>query len=635
MLEGSSGSAKRVETRPGVVIRFAGDSGDGMQVTGLQFTTESALAGNDLATLPDFPAEIRAPAGTLAGVSAFQLNFAAEHVFTPGDDLDVLVAMNPAALRMNLDDLRPGGILIVDREAFNDANLRKAGYDRNPIEDGSLERWQLFPVDITKLTTTALKGLGLSAREEFRCRNFFCLGVTSWLFHRPIEPTEAWIEAKFRKNPKVIEANRRVLRAGLAFAENAELLAVSYQVAPAAIPPGTYRNITGNTATALGLVAAASKAGLSIFLGSYPITPASDVLHELATLKQFGVVTFQAEDEIAGIGSALGASFGGAIGVTTTSGPGMDLKAETLGLALAVELPLIVCDIQRAGPSTGMPTKTEQADLLMALYGRHGEAPVPILAPSTPADCFSIAFEAVRIAIKYMTPVIILSDGYLANGAEPWLIPDPETLPAIPVAFRTDPQGFFPYVRDEETLSRPWVRPGTPGLEHRIGGLAKEAVTGNVSYAPLNHEQMVRLRARKVAGIQREIPATSVFGPADPDLLVVGWGSTFGSIRQAVTDLQTAGHRVSHLHLRHLNPLPADLGDILRRARHVLVPEINLGQLVRVLRAEFLVPAIGYQKIQGRPFKVSELVARCTRLLAGDEAEQESQQEESPREVQS
>jgi 2-oxoglutarate/2-oxoacid ferredoxin oxidoreductase subunit alpha len=635
MLEGSSGSAKRVETRPGVVIRFAGDSGDGMQVTGLQFTTESALAGNDLATLPDFPAEIRAPAGTLAGVSAFQLNFAAEHVFTPGDDLDVLVAMNPAALRMNLDDLRPGGILIVDREAFNDANLRKAGYDRNPIEDGSLERWQLFPVDITKLTTTALKGLGLSAREEFRCRNFFCLGVTSWLFHRPIEPTEAWIEAKFRKNPKVIEANRRVLRAGLAFAENAELLAVSYQVAPAAIPPGTYRNITGNTATALGLVAAASKAGLSIFLGSYPITPASDVLHELATLKQFGVVTFQAEDEIAGIGSALGASFGGAIGVTTTSGPGMDLKAETLGLALAVELPLIVCDIQRAGPSTGMPTKTEQADLLMALYGRHGEAPVPILAPSTPADCFSIAFEAVRIAIKYMTPVIILSDGYLANGAEPWLIPDPETLPAIPVAFRTDPQGFFPYVRDEETLSRPWVRPGTPGLEHRIGGLAKEAVTGNVSYAPLNHEQMVRLRARKVAGIQRDIPATAVFGPADPDLLLVGWGGTFGSIRQAVTDLQTAGHRVSHLHLRHLNPLPADLGDILRRARRVLVPEINLGQLVRVLRAEFLVPAIGYQKIQGRPFKVSELVARCTRLLVGDEAEQESQQEESPKEVQS
>src|SRR5262245_14162782 len=621
MPEGSSSPAKRVESRPGVIIRFAGDSGDGMQVTGLQFTTESARAGNDLATLPDFPAEIRAPAGTLAGVSAFQLNFAAEPVFTPGDDLDVLVAMNPAALRMNLDDLRSGGILIVDREAFSDANLRKAGYDRNPLDDGSLERWQLFPVDITKLTTASLKGLGLSAREEFRCRNFFCLGITSWLFHRPIEPTEAWIEGKFRKSPKLVEANRRALRAGLAYAENAELLAVSYEVRPATIPAGTYRNITGNTATALGLVAAARKAGLPLFLGSYPITPASDVLHELAALKQFDVCTFQAEDEIAGIGSALGAAFGGAIGVTTTSGPGMDLKAETLGLALAVELPLIICDIQRAGPSTGMPTKTEQADLLMALYGRHGEAPVPILAPCTPADCFTIAFEAVRIAIRYMTPVIILSDGYLANGAEPWLIPDADALPAIPVSFRTDAQGFFPYLRDDETLSRPWVRPGTPGLEHRIGGLAKEAVTGHVSDAPLNHEQMVRLRARKVAGVTREIPPTEVFGPADPDLLVVAWGGTFGAVRQAVTDLQAAGHRVAHVHLRYLNPLPADLGDVLRRARRVLVPEINLGQLVRVLRAEYLVPAIGFNKIQGRPFKVSELVSRCTRLLAGDAGE--------------
>jgi 2-oxoglutarate/2-oxoacid ferredoxin oxidoreductase subunit alpha len=620
MAEGSSRPAKRVESRPGVVIRFAGDSGDGMQVTGLQFTTESALAGNDLATLPDFPAEIRAPAGTLAGVSAFQLNFAAEPVFTPGDDLDVLIAMNPAALRMNLDDLRPGGILMVDREAFTDANLRKAGYERSPLDDGSLDRWQLFPVEITKLTTASLKGLGLSSREEFRCRNFFCLGITSWLFHRPIEPTEAWVEAKFKKNPKLVEANRRALRAGLAFAENAELLAVSYEVRPAAIPAGTYRNITGNTATALGLVAAARKAGLPLFLGSYPITPASDVLHELAALKQFDVCTFQAEDEIAGVGSALGAAFGGAIGVTSTSGPGMDLKAETLGLALAVELPLIVCDIQRAGPSTGMPTKTEQADLLMALYGRHGEAPVPVLAPCTPADCFTIAFEAVRIAIRYMTPVIILSDGYLANGAEPWLIPDPATLADIPVTFRTDPQGFFPYVRDEETLSRPWVRPGTPGLEHRIGGLAKESVTGNVSYAPLNHEQMVRLRARKVAGITREIAPTGVFGPPDADLLVVGWGSTFGALRQAVTQLQAAGHRVAHVHLRHMNPLPADLGAILGRARRVLVPEINLGQLVRVLRAEYLVPAVGFQKIQGRPFKVSELVSRCTRLLAGDDA---------------
>ena len=621
MSEGSV-PAKRLETREGIVIRFAGDSGDGMQVTGLQFTTESALAGNDLATLPDFPAEIRAPAGTLAGVSAFQLHFAAERIFTPGDDVDVLVAMNPAALKMNLDDLRPGGILIVDREAFSDANLRKADYDRNPLDDGSLSRWQLFQVDVTKLTTGSLKGLGLSAREEFRCRNFFCLGLTSWLYHRPTEPTEAWIEDKFKKNPKVIEANKRALRAGWNYAETTEMLAVSYEVRPAAIPPGMYRNVTGNTATALGLVAGAHKARLPIFLGSYPITPASDVLHELAALKQFDVYTFQAEDEIAGVGAALGAAFGGAIGITTTSGPGMDLKAETIGLALAVELPLIVVDIQRAGPSTGMPTKTEQTDLLMALYGRHGEAPVAIVAPCTPADCFAVAFEAVRLAIRYMTPVIVLSDGYLANGAEPWLIPDPRNLPDIPVTFRTDPQGFFPYVRDQETLSRPWVRPGTPGLEHRIGGLAKEAVTGNVSYAPLNHEQMVRLRARKIAGMTREIPPTQIFGPEDPDLLIVGWGSTYGAIRQTVTDLQAAGQRAAHVHLRHLNPLPADLGGILARARHVLVPEINLGQLVRVLRAEYLVPAVGYQKIQGRPFKVSELTARSLRLLAGDEAQE-------------
>jgi 2-oxoglutarate ferredoxin oxidoreductase subunit alpha len=593
-----------------------------MQVTGLQFTTESALAGNDLATLPDFPAEIRAPAGTLAGVSAFQLHFAAERIFTPGDDVDVLVAMNPAALKMNLDDLRPGGILVVDREAFSDANLRKAGYDHNPLDDGSLSRWQLFQVDITKLTTGSLKGLGLSAREEFRCRNFFCLGLTSWLYHRPIEPTEAWVEDKFKKNPKLIEANKRALRAGWNYAETTEMLAVSYEVRPAAIPPGMYRNVTGNTATALGLVAGAHKARLPIFLGSYPITPASDVLHELAALKQFDIYTFQAEDEIAGVGAALGAAFGGSIGITTTSGPGMDLKAETIGLALAVELPLIVVDIQRAGPSTGMPTKTEQADLLMALYGRHGEAPVAILAPCTPADCFAVAFEAVRLAIRYMTPVIVLSDGYLANGAEPWLIPDPSTLPDIPATFRTDPQGFFPYVRDQETLSRPWVRPGTPGLEHRIGGLAKEAVTGNVSYAPLNHEQMVRLRARKIAGMTREIPPTQIFGSEDPDLLIVGWGSTYGAIRQTVTDLQAAGQRAAHVHLRHLNPLPADLGGILARARHVLVPEINLGQLVRVLRAEYLVPAVGYQKIQGRPFKVSELTARSLRLLGGDEVQE-------------
>ena len=621
MADGVATLAKPVEERDAVVIRFAGDSGDGMQVTGMQFTTGSALAGNDLATLPDFPAEIRAPAGTLAGVSAFQLNFSSLPVFTPGDDLDVLVAMNPAALKTNLEDLQAGGILIVDRESFHEQNLKKAGYDHNPLTDGSLARYQLFQIDVTKLTSAALQDLGLSARSVFRCRNFFCLGVTSWLYHRPIEPAEHWIRDKFRKTPELVEANVRALRAGHHFSENAELFAVSYSVKPAVIPPGRYRNITGNTATALGFVAAAHKAKRPLFLGSYPITPASDVLHELSTLKQFDVYTFQAEDEIAGVGAALGAAFGGAIAITTTSGPGMNLKAETIGLALAVELPLVITDIQRAGPSTGMPTKTEQADLLMAMYGRHGEAPVPVLAAATPADCFTMAYEAVRIAVKYMTPVILLSDGFLANGAEPWPIPDPDTLPDVPVTFRTDPGGFFPYVRDEESLSRPWVIPGTPGLEHRIGGLEKEYLTGNVSYAPTNHEQMMRVRARKVAGIVREIPPTEVFGPADGELLLVGWGGTYGSIRQATSQLQAAGHRVAHVHLRHLNPLPADLESILGRYRHVLVPEINLGQLVRLLRAEYLVDAIGFNKVQGRPFKVAEIVARCLKLLNGEHGE--------------
>ena len=615
MLDGVTSPRKRVETRDTVVIRFAGDSGDGMQVTGMQFTTESALAGNDLATLPDFPAEIRAPAGTLAGVSAFQLSFSSNEVFTPGDDLDVLVAMNPAALKMNVGDLNPGGILIVDREGFNQQNLQKAEYASNPLEDGSLARYQLFQAEVSKLTTAALKDLGLSARTVFRCRNFFCLGMTSWLYHRPIEPAEAWIKDRFKKTPELVEANVRALRAGHNFAENAELFAVSYEIRPAKIAPGKYRNITGNTATALGFVCAATKAGRPLFLGSYPITPASDVLHELSGWKQYGVYTFQAEDEIAGIGAALGAAFGGAIAITTTSGPGMNLKAETVGLALAVELPIVVTDIQRAGPSTGMPTKTEQADLLMAMYGRHGESPVPVLAAATPADCFRMAFEAVRIAVKYMTPVVLLTDGYLANGAEPWLIPDPATLPEVPVAFRTEASGFFPYLRDEETLSRPWVVPGTPGLEHRIGGLEKEYLTGNVSYAPTNHEQMIRVRARKIAGIIREIPPLEVFGPPEGELLVVGWGSTYGSITQAVRELQAAGHAVAQVHLRHLNPLPPDLGGILRRYRHVLVPEMNLGQLVRLIRAEYLVDAIGFNKIQGRPFKVSEIVSRCLKLL--------------------
>jgi 2-oxoglutarate ferredoxin oxidoreductase subunit alpha len=610
-------TSKPVESRDTVVIRFAGDSGDGMQVTGTQFTTESAIAGNDIATLPDFPAEIRAPAGTLAGVSAFQLTFSSSEVFTPGDDLDVLVAMNPAALKVNLGDLKPGGILVVDREGFNEQNLKKADYATNPLEDGSLTRYQVFQADVTKLTTAALKDLGLSARSVFRCRNFFCLGMTSWLYHRPMEPAEAWIRERFKKTPDLVEANVRTLRAGYNFAENAELFAVSYEVRPAKIAPGTYRNITGNTATALGFVCAARRAGRPLFLGSYPITPASDVLHELSGLKQFDVFTFQAEDEIAGIGAALGAAFGGSIAITTTSGPGMNLKAETVGLALAVELPIVITDIQRAGPSTGMPTKTEQADLLMAMYGRHGESPVPVLAAATPADCFTMAYEAVRIAVRYMTPVILLTDGYLANGAEPWLIPDVAKLPDVSVVFRTDPNGFFPYLRDEVTLSRPWVIPGTPGLEHRIGGLEKEYLTGNVSYAPTNHEQMIRVRTRKIAGIIREIPPLEIFGPPEGDLLVVGWGSTYGAITQAVRELQAAGHAVAQIHIRHLNPLPADLGAILRRYKKVLVPEMNLGQLVRMLRAEYLVDAIGFNKIQGRPFKVSEIAARCLKLLNG------------------
>jgi len=608
-------AAKPVEPLETVVIRFAGDSGDGMQLTGSQFTLESALAGNDLSTLPDFPAEIRAPAGTLAGVSGFQLTFSSSEVFTPGDTCDVLVAMNPAALKVNIDDLKPNGMLLVDTEQFNDTNLRKAEYARNPLTDGSLDRFQVFEIDITKLTTNALRGSGLSNKEVLRCKNFFALGLTSWLFHRPIEPTLRWIDEKFEKRPGLAAANSRVLRAGFDFGETTELFHVSYEVAPARIAPGRYRNITGNTATALGFVAAAERAGRPLFYGSYPITPASDILHELASLKQFGVYTFQAEDEIAAAGAALGAAFGGAIGVSATSGPGLCLKSETLGLAVMVELPLVIVDVQRGGPSTGLPTKTEQADLMLALFGRHGEAPLPVLACASPADCFATAFEAVRIAVRYMTPVMLLSDGYVANGAEPWPIPRAADLPDITVRFRTDPEGYRPYMRDERTLARPWVVPGTPGLEHRVGGLEREDVTGNVSYSPANHEHMVRVRARKIAGIAAELPPTEVHGPVEGDLLILGWGSTYGAIATAVQELAAAGRAVARVHLRYLNPLPPDLGAILARYRRVLVPELNMGQLVRVIRAEYLVDAVGLDKIQGRPFKVSEIVSRAHTLL--------------------
>jgi 2-oxoglutarate ferredoxin oxidoreductase subunit alpha len=607
--------AKTVEERDQVVIRFAGDSGDGMQLAGMHLTNETALAGNDLSTLPDFPAEIRAPAGTLAGVSGYQLHFSSHQVFTPGDNPDVLVAMNPAALKVNVADLEPNGILIVDKEQFTDLNLKKAEYKSNPLTDGSLDRFQVFQVEITRLTLNALRESQLPTRTMMRSRNFFTLGLVSWLFHRPIEPTIKWIEQRFKKNPTLGEANVLVLKAGYHYGETAELFRTSYRVQAAPIAPGRYRNITGNSATALGLVAAARRAGRPLFLGSYPITPASDILHELSGYKNFGVYTFQAEDEIAGIGAALGAAFGGAIAITTTSGPGVCLKAETINLAVSVELPLIIADIQRGGPSTGLPTKTEQGDLLLALFGRNSESPVPVLAPATPADCFETAFEAVRIAVTYMTPVLLLSDGYLANGAEPWKIPAASSLPAIRVEFREDARGYYPYLRDPATLSRPWAIPGTPGLEHRIGGLEKEYLTGNVSYAPNNHEQMVRVRSRKIAGIVREIPPTAVHGPSEGDLLIVGWGSTHGAIESAREELAAAGEKVAHVHLRYLHPLPADLGDIVKRFRRVLVPELNLGQLVKLLRAEYLVDAVGLNKIQGQPFKVQEIVNRAARLL--------------------
>ena len=611
-------TAKPHLKRDHVVIRFAGDSGDGMQLTGMQFTAESALAGNDIATLPDFPAEIRAPQGTLAGVSGFQLNFSSSEIFTAGDEPNVLVAMNPAALQANLEDVPPNGVIIVDREAFTEANVKRAGYKSNPLTDHSLDKFQVIEVDVTKLTSLAVHGMGLNNRAVFRCRNMFVLGLLSWLYQRPIESTLSYLESRFKKTPDILEANIRVLKAGYNFGETNELFTSSYEVPAAHIAPGLYRNITGNSATALGFVAAAVKAGRPLFLGSYPITPASDVLHELSGYKNFPVYTFQAEDEIAGVCSAIGASFGGAIAITTTSGPGMNLKAEAVGLAVKVELPLVITDIQRAGPSTGMPTKPEQTDLLQSMYGRHGESPIPIIAASTPADCFDCAYEAVRIAVKYMTPVILLTDGQLANGAEPWLLPDTEKLAPIKVEFATNPEGFMPYARDAETLSRPWAVPGTKGLEHRVGGLSSENLTGNVSYSPANNELMVRTRARKIAGIAREIPPTEVFGdPKGGDLVVLGWGSTYGPIREAVKRVREMGKKVSHVHLRYLNPLPGDLGETLKRFKQVMVAEMNMGQLLKMVRADYLIDAFGFNKIQGRPFKVSEIENRINRALEG------------------
>jgi 2-oxoglutarate ferredoxin oxidoreductase subunit alpha len=606
---------RKRETIDKAVIRFCGDSGDGMQITGSQFTNTVALYGNDLATFPDYPAEIRAPAGTLPGVSGFQVHFSSSNVYTPGDSVDVLIAMNPAALKMNLPDLKTNGILIVNSDDFKETDLRKAQITVSPLEDHSLDGYRLFAVELTKLTRAALKEVGLDAKSMDRCKNFFALGMCYWLYNRSMEPTLRWLDDKFKNKPQLVTANKLAMQAGYSFCEATEAFQISYEIPPAKLSPGVYRNISGNAALALGFVAASQQAGIPLFLGSYPITPASDILHELSMYKDFGVTTFQAEDEIAAVSSAIGASYTGALAITTTSGPGMALKTEAIGLAVAVELPLVVCDIQRGGPSTGLPTKTEQADLLQALYGRNSEAPVPVLAPSSPGDCFWIALEASRIAIKYMVPVIILSDGYLANGAEPWKIPTVAELPQIPVHFETNPEGFLPYKRNPSTLARPWAIPGTPGLEHRVGGIEKQDVTGNINYEPLNHEHMVRTRAEKVEGIAQDIPEIVPEGDPSGDLLIVAWGSTHGPITAAMKPQREKGHRIGHVHLRHLNPLPRNLGDILKRYKKILVPEMNMGQLVMILRAKFLVDAESYGKIQGKPFKQSEIEAKIEELL--------------------
>jgi len=613
---GAPDGGKEVRRLDRVIIRFAGDSGDGMQLTGDRFTSETASFGNDLSTLPNFPAEIRAPAGTLPGVSSFQLHFADHDILTPGDAPDVLVAMNPAALKANLGDVPRGAEIIVNTDEFTKRPMAKVGYERSPLEDGSLDAYQVHPVPLTTLTIEALKEFGLSRKEAERSKNMFALGLLSWMYHRPTENTETFLRQKFAKKPQIAEANVAAFRAGWNFGETTEDFAVSYEVAPAAtaFPAGTYRNISGNLALSYGLIAASQQADLPLFLGSYPITPASDILHELSKHKNFGVRTFQAEDEIAGIGAALGAAFGGALAVTTTSGPGVALKSETIGLAVSLELPLLVIDIQRGGPSTGLPTKTEQADLLQAMYGRNGEAPVPIVAPRTPADCFDATLDAARIALTYRTPVFVLSDGYLANGSEPWRVPEVDGLPDLRVQFATGPnhttedgtEVFWPYKRDPQTLARPWAVPGTPGLEHRIGGIEKQDGSGNISYDPANHDHMVRVRQAKVDGI--EVEELAVDDPTgDARTLVLGWGSTYGPITAAVRRVRRAGDRIAQAHLRHLNPFPANLGAVLARYDKVVVPEMNLGQLATLIRAKYLVDARSFTQVRGLPFKAEQL----------------------------
>ncbi len=611
-----------VHTLDRVVIRFAGDSGDGMQLTGDRFTADSAVFGNDISTLPNFPAEIRAPQGTLPGVSSFQIHFANYDIMTPGDRPDVLVAMNPAALKANIADLPRGGVLIADSAEFTKRNLTKVGYAADPLSDDSLSDYQVHALDLTGMTVAAVKEFGLSRKDASRAKNMFALGMVSWLYHRPTEGTLSFLATKFASKPAIRDANITAFRAGHAFGETTETFAVRYEVAPAPMRPGRYRQISGNLATAYGLTTAARKAGLPMFLAAYPITPASDVLHELSKHKKHGVMTFQAEDEIAAVGAALGASFAGHLGVTTSSGPGIALKAETIGLGVMTELPLVVVDVQRAGPSTGMPTKTEQADLLQVMYGRNGEAPVPVLAAQSPADCFETAIEAVRIAVKYRTPVVMLSDGYLANGAEPWLVPDLAAIDPIDPAFATEPNAtdakggpvFHPYLRDEVTLARPWAIPGTPGLEHRVGGIEKAKDTGNVSYDPANHEEMVRTRQAKVDGVVADIPDLVVDDPGIEDgdgakVLVLGWGSTYGPITAAVRRVRKEGHKVAQTHLRHLNPFPGNLGDVLHGYERVVVPEMNLGQLAMMLRARYLVDVESYSRVRGLPISLSELAA--------------------------
>jgi 2-oxoglutarate ferredoxin oxidoreductase subunit alpha len=613
---------KEVKRLDRVVIRFAGDSGDGMQLTGDRFTSETASFGNDLSTLPNFPAEIRAPAGTLPGVSSFQLHFADHDIMTPGDTPDVLVALNPAALRANQADLSAGATVIVNTDEFTTRAIAKAGYAANPLEDGSLDQYQVQAVPLTSTTVRALAEFDISKKDAERAKNMFALGLLSWMYNRPTDSTISFLQEKFARKPEIAAANVAAFRAGYNYGDTTEAFAISYEVKPAPLPPGTYRNISGNPALAYGLITASQRSGLPLFLGAYPITPASDILHELAKHKRFGVRTFQAEDEIAGVGAALGASFGGALGVTTSSGPGIALKTETIGLAVSLELPLVVCDIQRGGPSTGLPTKTEQSDLLQALFGRNGEAPVPVVAAKSPSDCFYTAIEAVRIALTYRTPVVLLSDGYLANGSEPWQVPSVDDLPDLRVEFAREPNGpdgeFLPYLRDPGTLARPWAVPGTPGLEHRIGGIEKADKTGSISYDPDNHDFMVRTRQAKVDGIARSLPPLEVDDPTgDAKVLVVGWGSTYGPIGAACRRVRRAGLRVAQVHLRHLNPLPRDLGEILHRYERVVLPEMNLGQLAMLLRARYLVDVIGYNQVRGLPFRASELAEVFKGVITG------------------